>query len=91
MLDSSQTAAVDGAVKQIGASLHATALELEAPYNPAGPIQTPGQGPGDELGGRNTVSLAHVFPEGQGIEIDRGREPLCRYAGGTRPIRYSAE
>ena len=70
VLDSSQTAAVGGAVKQIAASLHATALELDAPYNPAGPIQTPGQGPGDELGGRSTVSLAHVFPEGQGIEID---------------------
>jgi putative ABC transport system permease protein len=98
VLDSSQSAAVNGAVKQIATSLHTSALELEAPYNPSGPIQTPGQGPGDELGGRSVVSLAHVFPEGQGIEIDAAANvyvgtPAVLAQFGIRPssIRTTSE
>jgi putative ABC transport system permease protein len=70
VLNASQTAAVESVVKQLGASLHTKALELEAPYNPSAPVQAPGQGPGDELGGRNAISLAHIIPQGQGEEIN---------------------
>ena len=71
VLDHGQTAAVDAAAGQIAAGLHTKAIELEAPYNPSGPVEPPGQGPGDPLGGRNTVSLAHVIPQGgRGIEIN---------------------
>jgi len=67
-LNASQTAAVESVVNQLAASLHAKALELEAPYNPSAPVQAPGQGPGDELGGQNTISLAHIIPQAQGGE-----------------------
>jgi putative ABC transport system permease protein len=70
VLTADQTAAVESVVNQLAASLHANALELQAPYNPSAPVQAPGQGPGDELGGRNTISLAHVIPQGQGEEIN---------------------
>ncbi len=70
VLDRSQTAAVDSVVNQLAASMRAKAIKLEAPYNPSARIQEPGQGPGDQLGGRNTISLAHVIPQGQGEEIN---------------------
>ncbi len=70
VLDGGQTAAVSAAVNEIAATLHTNAVELDAPYNPTEPVVPPGQGPGDQLGGRNTVSLAHVIPQAQGIEIN---------------------
>jgi putative ABC transport system permease protein len=70
VLNASQTAAVEGVVGQLAASLHANAVNLEAPYNPSAPVQEPGQGPGDQLGGRNAISLAHVIPQAHGEEIN---------------------
>lgn len=70
VLNASQTAVVESVVKQLGASMHTKAVQLEAPYNPSAPIQAPGQGPGDEFGGRNTISLAHIIPQGRGEEIN---------------------
>jgi putative ABC transport system permease protein len=69
-LDATQTTAVESVVHQLAASLHAKTVKLEAPYNPNAPVQQPGQGPGDQLGGRNTISLAHIIPQAQGEEIN---------------------
>src|SRR5262249_4747972 len=70
VLDAAQTAAVQGVVSQIGATLHAKTIALQAPYNPTAPIQNAGQGPGDQVGGRNSISLARVIQRGQGEEIN---------------------
>jgi putative ABC transport system permease protein len=70
VLNAGQAAAVESVANQLAASLHAKALELEAPYNPSAPVQAPGQGPGDELGGRNAISLARVIQQGRGEEIN---------------------
>jgi putative ABC transport system permease protein len=70
VLDANQTAAVDSVVAQLAAALHTRSLPLQAPYDPSAPTQPPGQGPGDQLGGRNRISLAHIVAVPRGEEID---------------------
>jgi putative ABC transport system permease protein len=75
VLSADQQRAADSTAQQVAASLHAKALELMAVYNPNAPVEAAGQGPGEQLGGRPTVSLADVTPG------PNGGESINRFAG----------
>jgi putative ABC transport system permease protein len=67
-LTAAQSANVTSTIDQLRSSLHAQAVELDAPYNPNASLSAIGPGPESSQGGRQAISLARV------IQIPRGEE-----------------
>ncbi len=65
-----QQDALQARVDELATVLHArSVVPVEAAISPDSPIQPPLPGPGDQVGGQVTASLAHVTVTGRGEEV----------------------